>query len=107
MLCSLAGRGRRRRFCRGAWDGRVVTVERLREWRGVKPVADRRCGDYYPAAYPPPEDEFVVDAVADHVGRIGRADLAARCYAEPLAAGLDADACRPVRRERLNSGKEG
>jgi IS605 OrfB family transposase len=53
-----------------------------------------------------PEDEFVLDAVADHVGRLRRADLAARCRPEPLAAGLGADESRRARRQRLNDRKK-
>jgi hypothetical protein len=83
-----------------------VTVERLREWRGVKPVAGPSGVAITTRLQTTPEDEFVLGAVADHLGRLRRADLAARCHAEPLAAGLDADAARRVRRDRLNNRKK-
>ena len=92
-------------FVGGGWDGCVVTVERLREWRGVKPVAGPSGVAITTRLRTTPEDEFVLDAVADHVGRLRRADLAAVCRPEPMAAGLDADARRRFRRERLNSRK--
>lgn len=82
-----------------------MTVERLREWRGVKPVAGPSGVAITTRLRTTPEDEFVLDAVADHVGRLRRADLAAVCRPEPMAAGLDADARRRFRRERLNSRK--
>ena len=65
-------------FVGGAWDGRVVAVERLREWRGVKPVAGPSGVSIATRLRTTAEDEFVLDAVADHVGRLRRADLAAR-----------------------------
>jgi IS605 OrfB family transposase len=84
-----------------------VAVKRLREWRGVKPVAGPSGAAIITRLRTTPEDEFVLDAVADHLGRLRRADLAARCHAEPLeTAGLDADARRRVRRERLNKRKK-
>ena len=92
-------------FVGGGWDGCVVTVERLREWRGVKPVAGPSGVAITTRLRTTPEDEFVLDAVADHVGRLRRADLTAVCRPEPMAAGLDADARRRFRRERLNSRK--
>ncbi|MGZ8777096.1 MAG: hypothetical protein ACXWZ5_14520, partial [Mycobacterium sp.] len=51
------------------------------------------------------EDEFVLDAVADHMGRLRRADLAATCHPAPLAVGLEVDARRRERRELLNNRK--
>jgi hypothetical protein len=83
-----------------------VTVERLREWRGVKPVAGPSGVAITTRLQTTADDEFVLGAVADHLGRLRRADLAARCHAEPLAAGLDADARRRVRRDRLNNRKK-
>jgi hypothetical protein len=94
-------------FVGGVWDGRVVAVERLREWRGVKPVAGPSGVAITTRLRSTPEDEFVLDAVADHVGRLRRADLGVVCRPEPLAAGLDAAARRQVRRQRLNTRKGG
>jgi hypothetical protein len=82
-----------------------VTVKRLREWRGVKPVAGPSGVTIATRLRTTAEDEFVLDAVADHVGRLRRADLAAVCRPEPLAAGLESDARRQLRRERLNNRK--
>ena len=93
-------------FVGGVWDGRVVAVERLREWRGVKLVAGSSGAAIATRLHTSPEDVFVLDAVADHMGRFRRADLGARCRPEPLAADLDADARRKVQRERLNNRKK-
>jgi hypothetical protein len=71
LACLLAGVGRRR-VVGGVWDGRVVTVERLREWRGVKPVAGPSGVAITARLRTTPGDEFVLDAVADHLGHIGR-----------------------------------
>jgi hypothetical protein len=82
-----------------------VTVERLRVWRGVKPVAGPSGAAITTRLRTTPEDEMVLDAVAAHLGRLRRADLAAVCRREPLPAGLDADGRRQARRERLNHRK--
>jgi IS605 OrfB family transposase len=52
-------------------------------------------------------DEAVLDAVADHVGRLRRADLAGISRPRPLAPGADADGRRQARRDRLNTRKAG
>jgi hypothetical protein len=82
-----------------------VTAEKLREWRGVKPVAGPSGVAITIRLRTTPGDEFVLDAVADHPGRLRRADLAAVCLPEPLPAGLDSGAARRLRRERLNNRK--
>jgi IS605 OrfB family transposase len=92
-------------FVGALWDGRAVAVERLREWRGVKPVAGPAGVAITTRLRTTAEDEFVLDAVADHVGRLRRADLASACRPQPLAPGLDTNARRRVRRERLNNRK--
>jgi IS605 OrfB family transposase len=93
-------------FVGGGWDGRGVAVGQLRGWRGVKPVAGPSGAAITTRLHTTPEDEFVLDAVAAHVGRLRRADLSARCRPAPLPDGLDADARRAVRRERLNNRKK-
>jgi IS605 OrfB family transposase len=93
-------------FVGGVWDGRGVTAERLREWRGVKPVAAPSGVAITTRLRTTPEDEMVLDAVADHLGQLRRADLAAVCRAEPLPAGAHTDARRQARRERLNHRKK-
>ena len=52
-----------------------------------------------------PEDEVVLDAVAAHLGELRRGDLAAVCRPPAMAAGLDPDARRRLRRDRLNTRK--
>jgi hypothetical protein len=53
-----------------------VTAQKLRQWRGVKPVAGP-CGVAISTRLPTtPEDDRVLDLVAEHVGRLRRADLA-------------------------------
>lgn len=51
------------------------------------------------------EDEHVLDAVAEHLGRLRRADLARVVRPEPVDSALDADARRRERRGRLNTRK--
>jgi hypothetical protein len=92
-------------FVGGVWDGRVVTAERLREWRGVKAVAGPSGAAITTRLRTMPEDEMVLDAVAAHLGTLRHADLAAVCCPEPLPAGLDTGARRQVRRERRNHRK--
>ncbi len=92
-------------FVGGVWDGRGVTAEKLREWRGVKAVACPAGVAITTRLRTSDADEAVLDAVADHLGRLRRADLAAMCRLEPLTPGLDAGAQRRVRRRRLNNRK--
>ena len=47
----------------------------------------------------------MLDAVAEHLGTLRRADLAALCRPEPLPADLDTDARQLARRKRLNQRK--
>ncbi len=54
-----------------------------------------------------PEDESVLDAMADHLGRLRRADLARVNRPMPLDSGLDEEGKRQARRDRLNSRKTG
>jgi IS605 OrfB family transposase len=85
--------------------GRGVTAQKLRQWRGVKPVA-RQCGAAITTRLrTTPEDERVLDLVADHVGRLRRADLAAISRPVPLDPAMADTAMRQARRDRLNSRK--
>jgi hypothetical protein len=51
------------------------------------------------------DDERVLDLVAEHLGRLRRADLASACRPQPLAGDLDIDVRRQTRRARLNARK--
>ncbi|HET9876116.1 MAG TPA: hypothetical protein VFQ37_10155, partial [Mycobacterium sp.] len=51
------------------------------------------------------DDDRVLDVVAEHLGRLRRADLAAVVRPEPLAFEADSSAERQVRRQRLNARK--
>jgi predicted transcriptional regulator len=53
-----------------------------------------------------PEDEQVLDLVAEHLGRLRRADLARACQPVFVDPGLDGDTRRRVRRDRLNARKK-
>lgn len=53
------------------------------------------------------EEERVLDLVAEHVGRLRRADLARVVRPEPVDLVLDVDALRQARRDRLNARKGG
>jgi hypothetical protein len=85
--------------------GRVTAV-RLRQWRGVKPVAGPSGVAIGTRLRTTPEDERVLDLVAEHLGGLRRADLARVCRPVPLDASLDGEAKHRVRRERLNTRKK-
>jgi len=82
-----------------------MTATKLREWRGVKPVAAPTGAAITTRLRLTSEDEHVLDLVAAHLGRLRRADLARVSRSVPLAAGLDEDGKRQARRDRLNSRK--
>ena len=63
-----------------------------------------RGGNHHPAA-DHDDDERVLDLVAEHLGRLRRADLAAVSRPEPLDPALDGAARREARRDRLNTRK--
>jgi hypothetical protein len=52
-----------------------------------------------------PEDDTVLDAVARHLGRLRRADLAYVCHPVPSGLSLDDDVNRQARRDALNARK--
>jgi hypothetical protein len=80
-----------------------MTAEKLREWRAVKPVAGP-CGVAIITRLRTSDaDEAVLDAVAAHVGRLRRPDLAAVCH--PLPAGVEDADRHQFRRRRLNTCK--
>ncbi len=53
-----------------------------------------------------PEDDQVLDLVGAHLGGLRRADLARVCQPVPMDPGLDGDAKRQLRRDRLNTRKK-
>jgi hypothetical protein len=84
-----------------------MTAVRLREWRGVKPVAGPSGTAIRTRLRITHADEVVLDAVAGHLGRLRRADLARVCRPAPPAAGLREAGRRQARRDGLNSRKHG
>jgi hypothetical protein len=84
-----------------------VTAVRLREWRGVKPVAGAAAVAITTRLRITPEDERVLDLVAQHLGGLRRADLAAIMRREPLDPTIDGEARRQACRDRLNTRKKG
>ena len=84
-----------------------MTGEKLREWCGVTPVACPRGAAITTRLRYSDGDEAVLDGVADHLGRLRRADLRAVCRAQPLPVGLDGVGRRQVRRDWINNRKAG
>jgi hypothetical protein len=83
-----------------------MTTQKLRQWREVKPVAGP-CGLAITARLQTtPDDEHVLDLVAEHLGRLRRADLARAARPEPLDRAMDDAAKRQARRDRLNNRKK-
>jgi hypothetical protein len=82
-----------------------MAAVKLREWRGVKPVAGP-CGVAITTRLQTSEaDERVLDAVAAHLGELRRTDLASVSRPQAIDPGLDAAAKRQAGRNRLNSRK--
>ena len=84
-----------------------VTAVKLREWRGAKPAARPAGAAITTRLRTTPEDEQVLDLVADHLGMLRRADLAAASRPRPHTPTLDDEARRQTRRDRLNTRKKG
>jgi hypothetical protein len=82
-----------------------VTAAKLREWRGVKPVAGPAGVAISTRLSTTPDDEHVLDLVAEHLGRLRRADLATVTRPEPLDPALNEAAKQQARRDRLNNRK--
>jgi hypothetical protein len=83
-----------------------VSAGKLRAWRGVKPVAAPSGVATTTRLRTTAGEDRVLDAVATHLGRLRRGDLATVSRPVPVDAGLDADGRRAVRRGRLNARKK-
>lgn len=83
-----------------------MTAVKLREWRGVKPVPGPSGAAITTRLRTTPEDDSVLDAVAGHLGRLRRADLAHVCRPVPPGLSLDDEARRQARRNVLNARKQ-
>jgi IS605 OrfB family transposase len=83
-----------------------MTTGKLRPWRGVKPVAAPAGVAITTRLRTTADEERVLDAVAEHLGRLRRADLAAMSHSQPVDAGLSAEERRSLRRGRLNRRKK-
>ena len=83
-----------------------MTAVKLREWRGVKPVPGPSGAAITTRLRTTPEDGTVLDAVAGHLGRLRRADLAHVCRPVPPGLSLDDEARRQARRDVLNARKQ-
>ncbi len=79
---------------------------KLREWRGVKPVAGPAGAAITTRLRTTPEDEHVLDIVAEHLGGLRRADLAAITRPEPLDPAMNETAKRQARRDGRNIRKK-
>jgi hypothetical protein len=84
-----------------------MTAVRLREWRGVKPVPVPSGAAITTRLRTTAADEAALEAVAGHLGRLRRADLARVCHPALLVAGANEAGWRQVRRDRLNQRKQG
>jgi IS605 OrfB family transposase len=80
-----------------------MTAVKLRQWRGVKPVAGPSGVAIATRLRTTPDDERVLDLVAEHLGRLRRADLAAVSRPEPST--FDGEARRQERRDMVNTRK--
>ena len=83
-----------------------MTVLKLREWRGVKPVAGPAGVAITTRLRTTPEDERVLDLVGAHVGGLRRADLAAVSRSRLLDPAMGDAARREACRDRLNTRKK-
>jgi hypothetical protein len=83
-----------------------VTAQKLRQWRGVKPVAGPAGLAIRTRLRTTPEDDRILNLVAEHLGRLRRADLAAGTHPTPLDPAMDEAAKRQARRDRLNTRKQ-
>lgn len=84
-----------------------MTAVQLREWRGVRPIAGPTGVAITTRLRIGSDDERVLDWVAEHLGRLRRADLAAIIRPEPLDEEIDGGAAKQrAHRHRLNARKK-
>jgi hypothetical protein len=83
-----------------------VTTRKLRQWRGVKPVADPTGVAITARLRTSAHDELVLDQVAAHLGGLRRADLAATAHRPTLDPQLNTEQRRQLRRDELNGRKK-
>jgi len=83
-----------------------VSARKLRQWRGVKPVADPTGVAITARLRTSADDEFVLDQVAAHLGGLRRADLAATAHRPTPDPRLSTEQRRQVRRDELNARKK-
>jgi IS605 OrfB family transposase len=86
-------------------SGELASCRKLREWRGVKPVGAPTGVAISARLRTSPADERVLDAVAAHLGRLRRADLAATSRREPVDPTLGNEQRKLVNRSQLNMRK--
>ncbi|MBS4730110.1 hypothetical protein MSM1_17815 [Mycobacterium sp. SM1] len=84
-----------------------MTDRELRAWRGVKPVAAPVGVAISTRVRTTSQDDQVLERVAEHLGRLRRADLAVVSRPGPVDAALNAGERRQLRRDRLNARKKG
>ncbi len=82
-----------------------MTAAKLREWRGVKPIAGPAGVAITARLRTTPGDDHVLDLVAAHLGRLRRAALVAITRPQPLDQAVDGAAQRQARRDQLNARK--
>jgi hypothetical protein len=83
-----------------------VTAAKLREWRGVKPVAGPAGVAITTRLRTTPEDENVLDLVAEHLGGLRRADLSRVCRPIPFDPSLNGESKQRARQDRRNTRKK-
>jgi hypothetical protein len=83
-----------------------VTAQKLREWRGVKPVAGPTGAAITTRLRTTRQEEDVLDLVAEHLGRLRRADLARSCCPARMDPSLDEESKHQVRKDRLSTRKK-
>ncbi len=83
-----------------------VTAARLRNWHGVKPVAGPTGVAITTRLRTTSDDERVLDLVAEHLGRLRRADLTRDSHPVPRDPSLDGATMRQAHRDRLNTRKK-